>query len=222
MIHSDEPSNTPPLFVDEDGEKVCFHSLQTGAINSPPPPCQELLRAFMRARSRTELPQGLILDSTVPELAPHIVISPPSDQPFESYCSCGSCDRDWPYIPQQHSDALVVPIQQWGHSANEGLDVPCDPLESPPEYVQYNDATQSNAGVSDIEEASYRVFSHSWFRYSVRLSLTGLLGWPAYLGFAGRGCRPGASCLLPRRPLDPQAVLQIGCEYACSTRVHPH
>ncbi|KIP12774.1 hypothetical protein PHLGIDRAFT_32674 [Phlebiopsis gigantea 11061_1 CR5-6] len=145
MIRSDEPSNASTLFVDEDGEK-------------------EFLRAFMREKSRTALPQGLILDSTVPELAPHIVISPPADHPFESYCSCGSCDRDWPHTPPQYTDGLVVPLQQWAHSANEGLDVPCDPLEPSTVHTQCNDATQSSAG---IIEAPYRVFSHSWFRHSV-------------------------------------------------------
>lgn len=122
--------------------------------------CQELLRAFMRVRSRTELPQGLILDSTVPELAPHIIISPPSDSPFEVYCPCGACDRDWPYVPPQHTDSLIVPGQQWYYSAHEEQDVSYDQIEIPTETSH-----QLEESSNDIDAP--HVFSHSWFRQYV-------------------------------------------------------
>lgn len=76
----------------------------------------------MREKSRYQLPRGLILDSTVPELAPHIVISPPSDTPFEVYCPCGSCDRNWPYTPPQHEFSLVVPQACWNTPASAAVE----------------------------------------------------------------------------------------------------
>lgn len=168
MIPHDEPSDVHTEFVeDEDAGKVGLHSHCVRRNISLTISWQELLRAFMRAKSRTELPQGLIIDSTHPELAPHIVITPPADHPYESYCSCGNCDRDWPYTPPQYTDSLVVPPPQQPLTIYEGLDVPQESLEGA--VLNIIPQTDDDSKPIDVneDEVPYRVFSHSLFAHSV-------------------------------------------------------
>ena len=82
----------------------------------------QLLRAFnVGERSRMGLPKGIIIQSNDPEVVPHIVISPPSQSPFEMYCACGHCDFDTPCVPPQSTEYLTLPLRLDGFVRVEGM-----------------------------------------------------------------------------------------------------
>ena len=127
---------------------------------------QELLRAFITARSRSGLSQGLVIQSEEPEKYPSIVITPPPYAVCELYCPCGHCDYDTPSLPPQSSDHLKVPprhdegILKAAYPWQDG-EMECPPVhrEAPSEYSSDDD--------TDLFGQPCRVFSPSLFSQTV-------------------------------------------------------
>lgn len=124
-----------------------------------------LLNSLMMERSKTGLPQGLVLQSNDPETIPHIVISPPSHNAFEMYCRCGRCDFDTPQLPPQFPGRLAVPDRLDSLSYLEELPLVVD-MES---WLEACEWTGAGAGVD-----APRVFNPTLFQEDVR-RLTGKL-----------------------------------------------
>lgn len=145
-----------------------YSSVRRCRLTSP----QELLRTFIKTRSRSGLPQGLVIQSEDPEVYPHIVITPPAYTKYELYCPCGHCDYDTPSLPPQSADVLTVPprrdegIVKAAYPWRDG-EAECQPVprEAPSECSSDDDA--------DLFGQPCRVFSPSLFRQIVsRVSRT--------------------------------------------------